>query len=176
MLTEKNQIKALTLNIAAEIAPATADEIISAVLSTELVSVTEIADAFEEMLEAGILKLELSSDGKNSCVLSDAGKAILPELDGLLSDGIRKTAKRCAVRYHTASIGGDEFISRLEKSDGVFYVICTHKIAGAVICEIKLRFDDEKSAVLAKNNFELRPGAVMNAARAAVTGDVSFLM
>lgn len=176
MLREKNEIKALTLNIASEIAPATADEIISAVLSTELVSLTEIADAFEEMLENGILEFTVSADGRKNCVLSTEGKAILPELDGLLTDGIKENAKRCAVRYHKASIGEDEFVSKLEKKDNCFYLVCIHSKAGKVLCETRLCFDDEKSAVLAKKNFELRPEAVMNVVKASVTGDADFLM
>ena len=172
LITDKTHIKVLTLMIATELQDASSDALIAATLATELVSVPDIADAFEELIADKLL--ELKPDKTVS--VTDKGDSVFSELEGLIPTGIMEQAKRNALRFHTANICKEEFFSKISESDGEYILTCKHtlnkKEVGCVILSLKT----EKEAVLAKNNFEARPNTVMKAVCAAVTGNVDFLM
>lgn len=172
MITDKTHVKALTLMIASEIKCVLSDELIAAVLATELVSVPDIADAFEELVSDGLL--ELKSD--KTVIITEKGCSIFSELEALIPTGIREQAKRDALRFHAANVCGEEFFSKIAESDGEFILTCIRRVNKKETGRVELNFKTEKEAILAKNNFETRPNAVMNAVYAAVTGKIDFLM
>lgn len=175
MLKEKNDIKALILIVSSHLGKVSSDMLISAVLATELVDMTGVTDCFEELVNDGLLGFENVS-GKKSCYVTGKGKSILSELSSFLSAGIAEQAKRSAVLYYEAQVAGTRYYSSIQKSEKGYYLICNFSENGNTVCEVKQWFEDEKSAVLAKRNFEQRQQAVMNAVKAAVTGNVDFMI
>ncbi len=175
MITDKNQIKALTLMIASEISDASSDELISCVLATDLVSITDMTDAFEELINDGLLELSKGMGENMLCSITAKGKSILTELETLLPSGISEQAKRSAVRFHKGNVCGEEFLSEIKSDDNGYVLICSHLKNKAEMCRVVLCFETEKEAVLARNNFELRPETVISNIRAAVTGKIEYL-
>lgn len=175
MFKEKNDIKALILIISSHLGKVSSDMLISAVLATELADMTGIADCFEELVGDGLLKLE-NENGRKVCQITGKGKFIFSELSSFLSAGTAEQAKRTAMLYYEAQVAGTKYFSAIEKKDDGYYLICNFSENGKTVCEVKQWFEDEKSAVLAKRNFQQRQQAVMNAVKAAVTGNVDFLM
>ena len=172
MITDKTHVKALALMIASELGDVSSDELIAATLATELVSVPDIADAFEELVSDGLLELK---PGKITAI-TEKGCSIFSELENLIPAGIREQAKRNALRFHAANVGGEEFFSKINELDGEFVLTCVRSVNKKETGRVVLNFKTEKEAVLAKNNFETRPHTVMNAVCAAVTGKIDFLM
>lgn len=176
MITDKNQVKALILIISSEISQASSDELISSVLATDLISITDATDAFEELISDGLLGLNKNASEATVCTITEKGHSILSELETLLPSGIREQAKRSAARFYKANKSAEEYFSEIkEESDG-YTLTCVYTIHKVEVCRLNLRFATEKEAVLAKNNFELRPETVIANINAAVTGKVEYLM
>lgn len=169
MLKDINQIKALILIVSSNIGKTTSDKLISSVIATDFADIADITDAFVFLSEDGML--ELSGDGK-TCVISERGRAILPELSTLLNQGIVSEAVSKAVRFHN----GAEYSAEIEERDGVFTLVCLYLENRKIVCRVELNFEDEKSALSAKANFLKRPDSVMNGVMAAVTGKIDYLM
>lgn len=169
MLKDTNQIKALILIVSSNIGETTNDKLISSVIATDLADIADITDAFVFLVEDGML--DMSGD-KKICIISEKGKAILPELSTLLNQGIVNEAVSKAARFHN----GAEYSAKIEEKDGVFTLACTYLENKKIVCQVNLNFEDEKSALLAKVNFLKRPDAVMNGVMAAVTGKIDYLM
>ncbi len=169
MLKDINQIKALILIVSSNIGKTSSDKLISALIATDLADIADITDAFVFLTEDGMLFL---SDDKKMCSISEKGTAILPELSTLLNQGIVSEAVSKAVRFHN----GAEYSAEIENNDGIFTLVCSYLENKKTVCQVKLNFEDEKTALFAKANFLKRPDAVMNGVMAAVTGKIDYLM
>lgn len=176
LITDKNQVKALILIISSELSQVSSDELISSVLATDLVSITNITDAFEQLISDGLLGLNKNADGAKACTVTEKGKSILSELELLLPAGIREQAKRSAARFYKANKSAEEYFSKIKKESDGYTLTCVHTVHKAEVCRVTLHFATEKEAVLAKNNFELRPETVIANINAAVTGKVEYLL
>lgn len=177
MLTEKNDVKTLFMITLSHIGEAFSDSLMSAILETKITNITSLTDAVEELIEDELIVLE-KANGKTEkiCRLTQKGTIILPELESFLSPGIAETAKRDTRRFYDEIISGTEYFSKLKKGTDGFTLTCTQTEKRITVCEINLFFEDEKSAVLAQKNFEMRPKAVINAVKAAITGNVDFII
>lgn len=177
MITDKNDVKTLFMITLSHIGEAFSDSLMSALLDTGLTNITSLTDALEELIRDELIVLE-NAQGKTEkiCRLSEKGKIILPELELLLPPGVAESAKRDTRRFYEEIISGTEYFSTLKKEADGFTLTCTQTEKRNAVCNISLFFRDEKSAVLAKKNFETRPQAVINAVKASITGNVDFIM
>ena len=167
MLKDINQIKALTLLVSSKIGNTSSDDLISALLASECADIADITDAFVFLTEDGFISL---SDGGRSCVISEKGKAILPDLMSLFGAGVAEAALEKALRFSK----GAEYTAEIKQTENGFLLSCRSFERNRLVCETNIFFDDENEAIHAKINFLKRPDAVMGAVKASVTGNVGY--
>lgn len=170
MINDKKQIKSLILKITEKIGEASADLLVSSLLTADFADIATVTDSFEELIADGLIKM--SGD---ACSLSDTGKMILPELESYLP-ATAVTAISSAVRHYNSASTGSEYTSEIKESDGSFYLTCRYTEKRTTVCEVILRFDEKSAAILAQKNYEKRPDSVIGTVKAVVTGDIGFMM
>lgn len=176
MLNKPEEIRAITLLIIDYLGnEIETDNLQPAVLSTGLVDMTDYIDCIESLNRDNLIFI-FKTNGKERCGITKKGLSILPELEGFIPEGIRSEAIRNAWRYYEAIVNGIEYYSKLEKTKDGIYLITGVKVHSRTTCEARSYFENEKEALSAKKNCDLRPQAVINTILAAVTGDVNFIM
>jgi hypothetical protein len=175
MFTDKNEIKAITLSAASALArDISPDLLLSSVLASGLVNLTDLTDCFLEMCENGLIEIS-ENGGAKTCCISQKGLSILSELSVFITPSVSDQIKRSALRYYDSVTSGTNYYSRIERSDGGYLFIAGCSKNEEKTFEAKLFFADEKDAISAKKNFELRPQSAVNAAIASITGEVDLL-
>ena len=172
MLREMKDVKSLVMIVMSLLEKKSANTLVSAVLETGLADLVDIDDALCTLDSDGLVVFEKG----NNCYLSEKGRSILSEVSGFFTSGTLEEIERSVSRYIEREDKKTEYFSELIKQEENWKLVCTCSENKVKVCEICLVFDKEKDAIYAKNNFEKRPKAVINAIKASVTGKVDFLM
>ncbi|MBP5245205.1 MAG: DUF4364 family protein [Clostridia bacterium] len=175
MFTDKNEIKAVTLSVASSLSKSVSpDLLISSVLASGLVNLTDLTDCFLELCENGLIEIA-EIDGAKTCSITQKGISILPELSVFITPAVSDQIKRSALRYYDSVTSGTKYYSRIERTENGYLFVAGCTKNDEKTFEAKLAFADEKDAISAKKNFELRPQSAVNAAIASITGEVDLL-
>lgn len=176
MLEKKNDVKALVLLAASKLsAKVPAENLFGLVLETGFVTFDTLTDAFEELFAAGMLE-NAEADGKKVCALSEKGREILPEITSMLPPSLADEAVRDILRRYDAEQSGIRYVSKIEREGDVFMLVAGAYAETGAITEVRMRFDSEHDAIVAKMNFESKPEKVIGVVTAAVTGDINYML
>lgn len=150
-----------------------ADILLSAIFHAKVADPIELSEIIEKAADRGLVEF---SGTPKICTLSERGRSILSDAKQLLADGVREEALRAVLREYDALLGKSVFSCSVKTDEGGCFLTCTEKVGDATVGSLTLRFDDEKSARLAKHRFDKNPKGVWNTVRAVLTGDADFLL
>ena len=173
MRINAEQLRVLVLRVLTEYPDGLdADSLLAAVYHAEVADFTDIPDVMDRLAHDGLIVSEKRNNTK-SCVITKIGREVATELkNGVPEEAVRE------VLLEYESISKDiVYSSKVEPaSDGSAYFYGKALPGEIILADFCVRFDDEKTAHLAKHNFDRRPDAVLRAVSAVFSGNADFLL
>ncbi len=145
------------------------------VMQTDYVMYLDLAEAFGELLDGGLLERS-ERDGEEVFTVTERGRCVARELKSDILPGILDRALAAALRYLNFKERGIIPRCSVERTeDGRFSVICSFAERGTVIFSQTLVVDTEDRARRMQSNFYERPEAIYRGVHALLSGNVNYL-
>lgn len=152
------------------------------VMQTDYVMYLDLAESFNEMLDAGLI-LEYEENGEQLYYVSDKGRCVAQELHSDIISSILDKSLACALRYLDFKKRGVEaHCSSQRRYDGKYDVTCTftEKKPGVgtkreVIFTTTIVVDSFTRAEAMKENFRERPEVIYRGFIALLAGNANYL-
>ena len=145
------------------------------VMQTDYVMYLDFAEAFNEMLDGGLIE-GVEADGETLYAVTERGKCVARELNGDILSTILDQSLTRALRYldfKKRGITPKCEIARLD--DGRYGISCCFLENGVSIFEQSLVVDTRDRAQRMKANFYERPEAIYRGVLALMAGNVNYL-
>ena len=145
------------------------------VMQTDYVMYLDLAEAFGEMLEGGLLS-ESEREGEKVYEVTDRGRHVARELKSDILPGILDRALEAALRYLSFRDRGVVPRCTVTKEEnGRFSVTASFEEKGVVLFSQTLLVDTEDRARRMQSNFYERPEAIYRGVHALLSGNVNYL-
>ncbi|MBQ9802981.1 MAG: DUF4364 family protein [Clostridia bacterium] len=146
------------------------------VMQTDYVMYLDFADAFGQMLDAGLVAEVGELDGDKMYAITDNGVCVAENLASDVLSSLLDKSLAAAFRYLDFKKRGIEAKCTTEKKgEGHYLVHCTLMERGNVIFENTLAVDSADRARRMADNFRDRPEVIYRGVHALLAGNMNFL-
>ena len=176
-MTDKNEIKIFILHLMDRIGyPLSCDDVCSILRHDGISSYFECGDCFAELIEANHVTSVGEEDEKELYMVSPSGKKIAVALSDQISQTVKESSYRSAVRYLSFEKRGSSVdCYKTPLADGKYCVHCEIVEKGRKVLEINVDVDSLEEAEKMLFNFRRRPEIVYKGTLALVSGDKNWI-
>ena len=145
------------------------------VMQTDYVMYLDFAEAFNEMLDGGLIDKSEES-GEEYYFVTERGRCVAEELKSDLRESLLDKALEAGLRYLSFKKRGITVRCSVEKNpDGTYQVICSFTENKNTIFTQSLIVDSLERARAMQENFYERPETIYKGVLALMSGNVNYL-
>ena len=148
------------------------------VMVTDYVAYLDLAEAFHEMVDDGLIEqVALSEAGDPAYVPTKKGMVVAESLRGDILTSVLDQSLATALRYLDFKQRGVKVSCRSEKClTGGYHLRCSVKEKDCVLLEVTLWVDSENRANRMEEQFRGRPESIYRGITALLSGNVNYLL
>lgn len=177
-MTDKNEIKIFILYLMDRIGyPVKFSDVCSILHQENVVSYFDGGDCFGELVDAGhVVRVAVDNDGEGLYVVTTTGKTIATELNDSISDLIKESSYRSAIRHLSFEKRGAKIdCYATQRENGKYFVHCEITEFGKIVLDINVEVDSKIEADRMLFNFRRRPEVIFRGTLALVSGEVNYI-
>lgn len=177
-MTDKNEIKIFILYLMDRIGyPVKFSDVCSILHQENVVSYFDGGDCFGELVDAGhVIEVSKDEDGESLFVVTSTGRTIATELSDGISDLIKESSYRSAIRHLSFQKRGAKIDCYAQKREnGKYYVHCEITEFGKLVLDVNVEVDTKIEADRMLFNFRRRPEVIFRGTLALVSGEVNYI-
>lgn len=146
------------------------------VMQTDYVMYLDFAEAFNKMLDDGLIASVSDEAGDAAYVITERGRTAAESLRSDVLSSILDKSLAAAFRYLDFKKRGVRATCQVSRrEDGRYAVVCELTEQGTVIYETTLLVDSEDRARRMADNFRDRPEVVYRGLHALLAGNINYL-
>ena len=177
-MTDKNEIKIFILYLMDRIGyPVKFSDVCSILHQENVVSYFDGGDCFGELVDAGhVVRVAVDTDGEGMFIVTGTGKTIAKELSDGISDLIKESSYRSAIRHLSFEKRGAKIdCYATQRENGKYLVHCEITEFGKIVLDINVEVDSKIEADRMLFNFRRRPEVIFRGTLALVSGEVNYI-
>lgn len=177
-MTDKNEIKIFILYLMDRIGyPVKFSDVCSILHQENVVSYFDGGDCFGELVDAGhVVEVSKDEDDESLYLVTSTGKTIATELNDTISDLIKESSYRSAIRHLSfQKRGAKTDCYYQQRENGKYLVHCEITEFGKIVLDINVEVDTKLEADRMLFNFRRRPEVIFQGTLALVSGEVNYI-
>ncbi len=157
--------------------PISAENLLTVILSEQLVNYFEFESAMGELCDNGHVEKFVDDSGEEFYRISENGRALVVDLESSLSMTLRSRVVAAAIRVLTFKQNAKENNVKIIESEKGGYILSL-EVPGEPepLCKMQLYFPERLQAEMARDGFLENPTLTYTAILSALTGDRTTLM
>lgn len=157
--------------------PISVEDLLTVILSEQLVNYFEFESAMGELCDAGHVEKIVDDSGEEFYTISETASALVVDLESSLSMTLRSRVVAAALRVLAFKQNAKENNVRIEPSEkGGYFLRLEIPGEPEPLCKIELYFPERLQAEMARDGFLENPTLTYTAILASLTGDRTTLM